>query len=265
MALGTAQSTAPAPALAGVILQRESTAEVRAVLTACMLASPSPLVRRAAAAELPQHYEALVSGHFMPVGSVEFVGAAMALARIAQPRPDPYPLELAGWLHRQITITTAFSALSSRNPLFLKPADLVKAFDGFVLRPSEPPDEHGGVQLAALRSLAPDTRVFVCQPVEFLSEWRFYVLAGRILECGRYDPDGADDAPTPDERSVQAAITAYGRRGAYALDMGVLTNGATALVEVNDAWATGLYAGALTPAAYYTWLASRWVELVAAG
>ncbi len=253
----------PSAGLAALILPRQSTAEVRAVLTACMLASRPPTVIRADAAELGAHAHALRTGSCMPVGSVEYVRAALAIAEIPEPQCDPYPPSLLPWMGRSLVEATAAAALAADHPLFVKPAGQLKAFDGFVLRPGQELDEHGREQLAALRTLPGNSPVWTSDPVEFLSEWRFYVQDGQILGSGRYDPDGLDSAPAPDVAAVQEAIAAYGRSGSYALDMGVLANGRTAIVEVNDAWATGLYAGALTHRAYLDWLASRWLAMAA--
>lgn len=80
--------------------------------------------------------------------------------------------------------------------------------------------------------------------------------------------DGADDAPEPDGRLVGEMATDLSDEFRYqaddalsqpfALDVGVLATGQTALVEVNDAWAIGLYENALSPSEYYRFLISRW-------
>src|SRR3546814_7795613 len=79
------------------------------------------------------------------------------------------------------------------------------------------------------------------------------------LGWARYDPDGADDAPLPDAHDVQQMIRDHHKGEAlqerthlcaYSLDVGVLDSGQTALVEVNDAWALGLYRGMSDIAGY---------------
>lgn len=64
---------------------------------------------------------------------------------------------------------------------------------------------------------------------------------------------------------MQAAVDAYARSGhapgAYAIDFGVLTTGATALVEANDGYALGAYA--IAADAYADLLLRRWQELLA--
>lgn len=44
----------------------------------------------------------------------------------------------------------------------------------------------------------------------------------------------------------------------FAMDVGVLASGETSLVELNDAWAIGLYDQSITPIAYFFWLLKRW-------
>jgi hypothetical protein len=243
-----------------VLLQAMQGMETRTVAAAAML-SDGISISRCQIDGLVGHQAQLRGGGCLPVGSVEFVSAAMDLADIARPTPDPYPSRLAPWFFRAIERRHA-GGIAGR--CFVKPAARLKAFDGFVLDPGTPSlsmTEHAQEQLAALQQLGPDEMVWVCEPVEFLSEWRYYVQGGSILGSARYDPDGPDDAPQPLATDVEQAIVAYGRHEAHALDMGVLSTGQTALVEVNDAFAIGLYAGALEPHAYLAYLWSRWMSL----
>ncbi|WP_296701025.1 ATP-grasp domain-containing protein, partial [Thiocapsa sp. UBA6158] len=99
-------------------------------------------------------------------------------------------------------------------------------------------------------------------------EWRCYVAGGRLLWRERYDHDGADDAPDPDSTTIDGMIAAHEADEAppagYALDVGVLSDGETALVEVNDGYALGYY-GRVTPAracAYLGLLAARYVQML---
>jgi hypothetical protein len=126
--------------------------------------------------------------------------------------------------------------------------------------------DHFEEQCDALRALPADEPLLAGAPVRFLREDRFYVLEGDVVGQGRYDPYGEDDAPSPDPRAVQAmlrAALAAGAPCAFALDVGVLETGQSALVELNDAWALGLYAG-MARGAYVRMLAARWREIAAA-
>jgi hypothetical protein len=47
----------------------------------------------------------------------------------------------------------------------------------------------------------------------------------------------------------------------FACDVGVLSNGLTAIVEINDAWAIGLYGKCLQPREYTDFLFTRWKSI----
>jgi hypothetical protein len=51
----------------------------------------------------------------------------------------------------------------------------------------------------------------------------------------------------------------------YSLDVGVMEDGRTALVECNDGWALGYYKGDLRPLDYFKMLDARWQELILNG
>jgi hypothetical protein len=94
-----------------------------------------------------------------------------------------------------------------------------------------------------------------------------YVLDGAILASSRYD-DGPDELEhdARDRALVAQMVAAFALPGeapsAYALDVARLQDGSTVLVEVNDAWALGLYRG-LAPRDYAAMLWTRWSEIVA--
>jgi hypothetical protein len=198
----------------------------------------------------------------LPVGSVEFVTETMRLLGIRPPSGLSYPESLLPYLRRPV-IRQRVGDLRPVAPVFVKPV-LVKQFTGFVLRPGqafEHYDEHDQEQVGAMLGLASDLEVYTSNVVEFLSEWRFYVQGRKVLGFARYDAEGADDAPEPDLAVVEEAVRRFEGPVAYAIDFGVLADGNTALVEVNDAWALGLYGRCLGPRAYLDLLTTRWGEL----
>lgn len=90
-----------------------------------------------------------------------------------------------------------------------------------------------------------------------MSEFRVFVMHGEILGVRHY---AGDPLVFPDPDRVRAAVAAYADAPAsYALDMGVVEDGRTLLVEVNDAYATGCYG--LAPVHYAAFIEARWVEL----
>jgi hypothetical protein len=83
-----------------------------------------------------------------------------------------------------------------------------------------------------------DCPIACSEVVEFESEWRCFVLEGRVLDVRRY-------------------------KGTFrsSVDLGVLTDGRTAIVEVNDGYSLGAYG--LAAAHYAQLLQARWREIVA--
>jgi hypothetical protein len=258
-----AATSLPRPRLAsglqGVLLQAESTYETRAIRKACMLLDGVTAIG-ATIGGIQLHAESLQGGCLMPVGSVEFVRAAMAAGGIAEPTPIGFPPALTPFLHRQVR---QVAAIDVAGRWFVKPV-ATKLFNGFVFDatgPSPQMDAHDREQREAFLALPGDAAVWISDPVRFVSEWRFYVLGGQVAGSGRYDADGADDAPVPDFTIVKQAIAALTLSAPYALDVGVLDTGETAVVEANPAWAIGLYADALDARTYYRFLREFWDSL----
>lgn len=269
-----------------LLLQSESSAEVRAALVAAAVMGCE--IRRMTLRSLQVDQQqrgalTLEKAPILPVGSVEFVRAAMSTLGVREPEPMGYE-GLQDYLQRHASRTTVGALAELRVPAFIKPV-ATKLFTGFVYDPVLAAEhdlaagsDHVAEQMAALRKLRPDTPLWICDPVHFQCEWRYYVDAsGRILAQARYDADGPDDAPLPSAEVVRCAIDALvmhlaarGDPHPFALDMGVLDNGRTACVEANDAWAIGLYGHARTPAGtdwsargYVEFLHQRWRTMVA--
>lgn len=200
------------------------------------------------------HQEALLQGKVMPVGSVEFVRKCMNLLYIEDPEPFDYPLALDSYLKRDVRIST-MSEFTSEKPMFIKPF-WTKRFNSLM--------KIGEFGLKTIDSLGVSCNepIWVCEPVNFTTEVRYYVMNQKIIGMGRYD-DLDESAPMPDIEVVEAAIKDYERTLPYCIDFGVLENGETALVECNDAWAIGYYKGTLSPRQYYEFLAVRWQSLLA--
>lgn len=249
-----------------VLLQAVPSAEIRAVRVAC-LTLDGIQIHTAPMEGINAFRGQLERGEMMPVGSVEFVLEAMSIAGIEPPPAPGFPAQLQPWLHRTVSRTTLAKLAGIQGRTFVKPVE-TKLFNGFVFDPQtsvKDLDEHDREQLASMGKLDVSTEIWTSPVVEFISEFRYYVMDGRIAGQGRYDPDGADDAPAPDLRQVEAAIAAYGASAPFAIDMGVLSTGLTALVEVHDAWAIGLYGRALSPQDYYRFLCNYWDHLVVNG
>lgn len=219
-------------------------------------------VRSCSMDDLAQLCDALRSGA-LPVGSVAYLREAMRLAGIAEPASLSYHEALRPHLGREIRPVAAGSL---RTRCFVKPVQ-TKAFTGFVFDPdlrSEDYDDHDQEQLKALRSLPSDAPVWISDVVDFAGEWRCYVIQGQVIGAARYDPDGADSVEPPDAQWIDSmAKKLFDNAGlsAFSLDVGRLEDGRCVLVEVNDAWAIGLYGRALEPRHYLELLWTRWTQL----
>ena len=245
-----------------IILQDPSTFETRKVRTAVMLSDGLQAVSSTLAG-LPQ-FEGQLRQGALPVGSVEFVRAAMALAQIKEPENLSYHPRAQPFLQREIALVPA-GLVRKLGPRFIKPLE-TKLFTGFVYNHSECPsalEPHQQEQRQAFDAMQADAVVWACLPVTWASEWRYYVVGGEIKGAGRYDQEESLVAPKPDIQVVLRCINALALAHPYAIDFGVLSTGETALVEVNDAWAIGLYENALTPSQYLDFLYRRWQSFIA--
>ena len=244
-----------------VILQDQSSPEVRACLKAAVMGDERIAVLRSGIFDLHLHEDLLRSGHALPVGSVEFVREAMSVAGVPEPAGLSYPSCLTRFLRRDVRQVRAGSVLGR---CFVKPLK-TKLFTGFVfdiLKRREDMDAFEREQYDAFMEVPDRDLVWCCDPVEFLSEWRYYVRGGQVIGEARYDAEGSEDAPKPDECVVREIVDGLPFLHPCAVDVGVLESGETALVEVNDAWAIGLYAGALGDKDYLEFLSERWGSII---
>lgn len=248
--------------LTTLLLQDVPSQETRAAMAGALLQEHPVEVLRVPMAGLTHETVAprLRSGSALPVGTVEFVREALRAAGITEPWNMSYPHELQRYLRRDVHRVLAGEV---RGRWFVKPLS-TKAFTGFVFNSGADPSlltPEMREQHEAFSALPATVPVWISAPVEFVSEWRFYVRDRKVIGEARYDPDGADEAPEPDSDTVREAAESLPTAQPCALDFGVLRSGETALVEVNDAWALGLYGGALSGREYLEFLWARWVGL----
>lgn len=188
-------------------------------------------------------------------GFIEDVYKALDKLKLPRPPSIDYPEELKDFYGRKIWEGSLDEiqdkGLYAEPGVFVKPRDRQKLFTGFIWK---------GTRSCRL-FLAPypkTTLVFFAEPVVFESEYRCYVLEGKILDVKHYRGDWSR-APARDV--VEAAVKAYQPYRAYAIDFGVLDSGKTVVVEVNDAFALGNYG--LHARAYARLIEARWEELTA--
>jgi ATP-grasp domain, R2K clade family 2 len=97
--------------------------------------------------------------------------------------------------------------------------------------------------------------------VKWQSEYRVFVIHGKIKGTRHY---WGDPTITLNEAETLSAIDTLERSGnansAYGIDFGVLAQGDTALIELNDGFSLGSYG--LARSVYADLILARWTELM---
>lgn len=191
-------------------------------------------------------------------GDLDAMHGAMRQLRIPVPEPDDYPVSLGEFLRRKVWASTLGEierAVGSGSVpvVFVKPAERRKSFTGEVF--------YSERDFAALGSVSRRQRVWCSAVVTWVAEYRVYVNDRRVIAVDCYDGDGSVRL---DMDVVEAAVAAYYQSGAapiaYGIDFGVLANGETALVEVNDGYSLGAYG--ISADQYTDLVMRRWNELL---
>lgn len=160
-----------------------------------------------------------------------------------------YPESLHKYLGRQIWTTTVKNLEKQSVPYFTKPLS-EKLAPGIVIRSLD--------DLHVYKTLEKNSVMLCSEPVEFVSEWRFYVVNRQLLGVSFYKGDLALKC---NSNVVSAAINEYTEGPAnYAIDFGVTNDGRTLLIEVNDGYAIGCYE--LEDVLYAKFLKARWDEII---
>ena len=184
----------------------------------------------------------------LPIGSVEYVRRAADLLGVELPSPLNVPSDLAPYVGRKIW-TAQRSELSF--PCFVKPLEEVKLFTGFVAKSQESFANYP--ELKDWQGMC-----FCSEPIgEILSEWRCYVLEGKVFNCSNYN---GDSLVFPDKNEIQYLVSLYKNAPiGYSLDVAVTKTG-TKLIECNDAWALGYYGGDFGD--YFKMVKARWLQIL---
>lgn len=184
----------------------------------------------------------------MVVGSVEATSLFFNLVGIETPEYIGYPECLQNYLKRSILKTTIkdlktkphiqpFDLKTKSHSYFIKPTTGVKRFTGSVIRNIKNLEN-----LISFDSLHDDEEVYVSDLISIESEYRCFVHDGKLKGIQHYS---GDFKKFPNINMIEFMIIDYeGSRESpisYTLDVGILSNGSTALIEVNDMWAIGSY------------------------
>ncbi|MBX7193892.1 MAG: ATP-grasp domain-containing protein [Sandaracinaceae bacterium] len=191
------------------------------------------------------------------VGDIDVVERALAQLGREAPPDRSYPEELWPFLHRRVWPSTLEEVRtrvseSHAGAVFVKPRDRLKRFSGRVVSDAS--------SLAPLAGHSGRTPVWCAEPVSFVSEHRVYVIDGAIVGVHGYAGEGV---AAPDRDVIARALAAWRDSGraprGYGADFGVLTDGRTALVELNDGYGLGNYG--LAAERYAELCVARWEEL----
>lgn len=205
-------------------------------------------------------------GHFkfhsddLVAGSVGFMHHAMRCFKIQAIHNQPYPEVLGDMMHRKVLPIHSMYALrkyfiQGGRPVFVKPLQ-TKKFTGFVADNIGDPRFNGAGN---------QTELIVTEVVEFADEWRVYVANGKIMKVAATPGPRKTgmwplwDVLNDTVQRLNAAATEYAPT-AYSLDIGVLSTGHLALVEINDGYSLGAYDN-ISARDYWDVIAARWAQL----
>ena len=197
---------------------------------------------------------------YTPIGTVEFVKAFAE--KVGVKLPDPiHATELFQLEGRKCFVihSPKLQKLQANDyPVFVKPLTELKKFTGFVVKSDKDFDLYPEVNWD-------DTRLFVTDVLEnIVSEWRCYVLNGKVFACVNY---AGDPLKFPNEREIIRMIDHFKPQPiSFSLDIALCKNGGsgdnyttTRFIEINDAYALGYYGGDVE--LYTKMLDLRWKEI----
>lgn len=193
-------------------------------------------------------------------GDIKLITQALHQLGVAVPKDNSYPTSLHPWLGRKVTwrrslAEVLFEVEHRGTSVFVKPADNLKRFTGFVLSHDTLWRGYG---------VSKSRPVWTSEPIVILSEWRVYVAEGVILHTAHYDKDRL---VRPDTDVIEEAVAAYESSGeaphGYAIDFCIDNKGRTLLIECNGGFSVGAY-GSVSAEDYWRMATAYWKQLVTA-
>ena len=193
-----------------------------------------------------------VCDEVMVVGYIGDVLSALEIIGVPAPERMDYPESLKEFFGRKIWLSTLGEVRNScTHNIFIKPYLEEKLFTGIIWNGTESNRRHVVVH-------PDDVSVWISEPINFVSEFRCYIFNGIVLDVCRYKGLWCIG---PDKQAVQNMVDEFiDAPISYSLDVGVLEDGRTLVVEVNDSYALGNYG--LNNVLYARMLMARWEQLV---
>jgi len=163
----------------------------------------------------------------------------------------PLDLNKDKFLKRKTAKIIEFKTLLHHNnsikfPYFLKPIN-VKTFYPSIIKNEN--------DLAPYENCK---HFLISQLIDIVSEYRCYIIDRKIVGCYNYL---GDFYQYPNLKLVDQMISEFEDAPiGYSIDVAVLKNGETCLIECNDGWSLGNYG--LEPKLYTRLLTERWIEIL---
>lgn len=159
----------------------------------------------------------------IPIGSIEFVlDYYKRNYGVEEVEPINIPKELRVDRFLKRKLFTSKEEVPEGEKVFVKSLRKFKEFTEIVKKEDIPEGEY-----------------LISEVVEFLSEWRGFVLDGELLDMRSY---AGNFKVQPDYTIVDEMIESYeSSPRAYTLDVGVTDHGETVIIEVHEFFSCGLY------------------------
>jgi hypothetical protein len=195
---------------------------------------------------------------YIPVGTVEFVREFCKQAKMQLPKFYCYPTVKWSDIERKIRSGYFKDAHPDE---FVKPID-TKIFTG-------------NIKSKLTESVDPHTLCYISDPVDFIAEWRLYIVKNSVVGYSRYDHSD-EEIELPFDRIelwIKELIEAnfkVNKTNCYSIDIGMLRDSHNtrvadrfALVEMNDGWSLGYYKwGNMKPIDYLNLITARWQQIM---
>lgn len=182
---------------------------------------------------------------FLFVGCIDTM--SIILSKVGFKDNYDLPTELLPYLSRDVKIMKCKDAIKETGR-FIKPVK-TKKFDGVVFNDERQKSYFHGCL---------DEDCYVSELVDIVSEYRVYIKNNEMIYSSNYT---GDFKVTPDYHYVQKLIdNMKNKPSAFTIDVAILKNGKTELIEINDFWAIGNYG--LYCEDYFTMLRDRYFEII---